>query len=580
VQGYRRAESGLLALPFTFYSYTMGALSKITANHAAGAVRNRMAHAAASMALGYTIVKVRTPSWAWDDMDFEDKVARSFDFSGLAAIYTDMGYRAIAMQNELGFESNFPIQPKFDGGTDTSSGYTPDETIDAGQAYQIFIDDILSHKATYTLFVSNEFENLSLDIATSSSWQDYLPLQYFAKTIKNDAGKYEYGISFLQFNIDYPAPINFENNNYNSERSFVRTYISFQYVVNGANKLDTEFTSTQSLSRNNVIVPGSDWETTKYEVVDNTIIYLPDNVDFDKLAIVMYANIDVEGIKTRPVRVKKLSLAAKSLNALASNRINSKLGSYIYPVVEYGFYQDLDGFNPYSIYTDNTPFLYMTKNSGMRLQGSFDTQTTRSLTMRVNPERKDVYSLAAIQASVYFNNMGDMSSDRTIFEINGRVNTYLIKAKSIDATDRRIRLYATDLNGTEIETVGFYLNGQTSFSPTITVGEWNMLGIAFVNPLDMNRRPGAIKVVGPVLFNNLSYYALNRLQEAQRIESTPPYAEYSEDNYIGVDMERLYSIYTGTNKIIAGDDLTLSGDQYQYSVYQDLSVQTFTTKAV
>jgi len=118
IQGYRRVESGLLALPFTFYSYTMGALSKITGNYASGSVRNKAAHTAVALGLGYAIVKSRTPSWAWDDMDTEDKIMRSFDFSGLAAIYSDMTYRAIAMANEMGVESGFPIQPKFDAGTD------------------------------------------------------------------------------------------------------------------------------------------------------------------------------------------------------------------------------------------------------------------------------------------------------------------------------------------------------------------------------------------------------------------------------------------------------------------------------
>jgi hypothetical protein len=113
VQGYRRIESGLLALPFTFYTYTFGALNKITANHAAGAVRNRLAHAAVAMTLGAMIVKIRTPNYVWDNMDTEDKIARAFDFSGLAAIYSDMGYRALAMAHEMGFENNFPIEPKF-----------------------------------------------------------------------------------------------------------------------------------------------------------------------------------------------------------------------------------------------------------------------------------------------------------------------------------------------------------------------------------------------------------------------------------------------------------------------------------
>ena len=118
VQGYRRVESGLLALPFTFYSYTMGALSKITGNYASGSVRNKAAHTAVALGLGYAIVRSRTPSWAWDDMDTEDKIMRSFDFSGLAAIYSDMTYRAIAMANEMGVESSFPIQPKYDAGVD------------------------------------------------------------------------------------------------------------------------------------------------------------------------------------------------------------------------------------------------------------------------------------------------------------------------------------------------------------------------------------------------------------------------------------------------------------------------------
>lgn len=113
VKGYRRVESGLIALPFTFYSYTLGALTKITGNYASGAVRNKLAHTAVAIGLGAMIVKMRTPSWAWDNMDTEDKIARAFDFSGLAALYSDLGYRAISMVNELGFENPFPIEPKF-----------------------------------------------------------------------------------------------------------------------------------------------------------------------------------------------------------------------------------------------------------------------------------------------------------------------------------------------------------------------------------------------------------------------------------------------------------------------------------
>lgn len=113
VLGYARVESGLLALPFTFYSYTMGALSKITANYAAGSVRNPMAHMAVAMGLGSMIVRVRTPDYIWNDMEPQDKIARSFDFSGLAALYSDLTYRAITMAHEMGITNETFISPKF-----------------------------------------------------------------------------------------------------------------------------------------------------------------------------------------------------------------------------------------------------------------------------------------------------------------------------------------------------------------------------------------------------------------------------------------------------------------------------------
>jgi hypothetical protein len=118
VPGYVRFESGFLALPFTFYSFVVGALNKITGNMAAGAVRNKTAHIAVAMILGYSITKFRTPDWAWEKMDIEDKVMRSFDMSGIAALQSDMLYRTLSMAHEFGFDSGFPIQPKYSGGYD------------------------------------------------------------------------------------------------------------------------------------------------------------------------------------------------------------------------------------------------------------------------------------------------------------------------------------------------------------------------------------------------------------------------------------------------------------------------------
>ena len=119
VKGYARVESGLLSLPLTFYTFTMGALNKITANYAQGNVRNKALHFATAMFLGYNIVKFRTPNFAWDEMSAEDKMLRAFDFSGLAALHSDMGYRLLETVQGLGGAEDFPISPKFRSDPDT-----------------------------------------------------------------------------------------------------------------------------------------------------------------------------------------------------------------------------------------------------------------------------------------------------------------------------------------------------------------------------------------------------------------------------------------------------------------------------
>ena len=123
VPGYVRYESGLMTIPFAFYTYTFGALTKITGNYAQGAVQNKSAHVAASLILGGLIVKYRTPDFVWNDMSMQDKAARALDFSGLAAMHTDLAYRTLAMANEFGANvDSFPIKPKFDGGFDPTGG--------------------------------------------------------------------------------------------------------------------------------------------------------------------------------------------------------------------------------------------------------------------------------------------------------------------------------------------------------------------------------------------------------------------------------------------------------------------------
>ena len=101
-RGYSRIENGLLGLPFQFYSYTLASVNKITASYATGAVRNRAVGLVASMGLAYMGLELKNKDWVMDKMDLSDKIARSFDMSGVAALYSDTVYRAMETSMAMG----------------------------------------------------------------------------------------------------------------------------------------------------------------------------------------------------------------------------------------------------------------------------------------------------------------------------------------------------------------------------------------------------------------------------------------------------------------------------------------------
>ena len=115
IKGYARIESGLLAFPFQFYSYSLGALNKITTAAAQNRLKNRMLGLSLSLGLGMMIVKVKTPDWVFEDMTWRDWFVRGFDQGGIAALYTDIMYQSMQTSLAMGAPNitGGLIQPKF-----------------------------------------------------------------------------------------------------------------------------------------------------------------------------------------------------------------------------------------------------------------------------------------------------------------------------------------------------------------------------------------------------------------------------------------------------------------------------------
>ena len=535
--------------------------------------------------------------------------------------------------------------PAYGGVTDTVNG-----GISGGGVVILDEDRLLDHIASYTLLPETIFDVYKLTVSANAYWEDQLPLTYFAESVLDKRGDQYFDLDFIQFNIDYPItsktiaietepePWTYEelaneygfpfqrsytsldnylftgyndyedlknkiskDYRYDTDGAIVKSYVTFQYTELGANQTYFYFTKTERPSRDGILIPGTDWMTTKYEVVDNMIIYPPSGVDFTDLSIVTHIEINVKDTQTNNVAIKKLSYASQALNESDGSPIGTRFGTSIYPYTKSGIYYNFKKNNPFSIYTGSSPYLYLTKTSGIQVKGKHDPLVNRGLAIPINTSRADNFKVIAMQMAVRFDGDYFPFAPTQIFEIESK-GTYLrFYMVACDPTGRRARIYAIDTKTGLVQNgIGFYWNGKIVKEPVVTLQEWGFLGISFADSLDFSYFEGAVRLTGPLMFNSISYYQSTNLQEVQNIAERPWFRvkvlgaypldwEFwnlesfnwnkvlvlSETSYYGVNPSNVYKSYTGTNKIIVDDERPVSFGEYSYTVFKDVGWNQF-----
>lgn len=512
------------------------------------------------------------------------------------------------------------------------------------------------HIASYTISPKSYFGNFVIDTLADSYWEDYIPLSYFAKYVTDANNGSRYDIDFIQFNVNYPAPSRFteeqtdgswtyeelqeqyslpvqrtyesldnqlftgyqdyldlknkaeKSYKYDTSSSLVKTYITFQYLKNGASEPSEYFTDIVSAPKNGVVIPGSsseDWSRTKYEVVDNMIIYPPAGINFSELALVTHIEFKVDGLKYNPIKIKKLQYASQALNDTTPVGIGTRFGTKIYPYKKSGVYYDYKSRNPFSIYKGSSPYLYLTRTSGIQIRGDYDPLVNRGLSIPLNEGLSSSYKIIASQVAIRYDEDFFPFAPTEIFQIESRNSLLKFYLVANHPSGKRAKIYAVDAKTGKLENgIAFYWNGKIVKEPNITIKQWGMLGISFSNTLNLNNYLGAFRITGPILFNMLSHYQSTNLQEVQQI-TTRPWLKVKESgslefdwqfwdlsyiwngvlvlasrSYYGVDPADVYKTYTGTNKIIVDDTRALTLNSYEYNVLKDISWQTQTLSAV
>ena len=506
---------------------------------------------------------------------------------------------------------------------------------------------LINHLASYTLLPTEAYDKFFLDIGVSGHWQDYLPLSYFAKYVNNAQGASYYDLDFLQFNLGYPSPsklLEKETNSswtyedlkeeysapiqqtyyqidnslitgwndyedlsqkalkyyeYDTSESFVKSYVTFQYIAEGANALDETFNINVPAKEGSIIDIDNypDWAASKFEIVDNTIIYPSKSVDFNDLAVVYSIEFNVRGIINRPIKIKELEIASQALSDNAFNSVGTRFGVDLVPYKKSGIYFDYKSKNPFSIYKSSTPYLYLTKNSGIEVRGDFNFETNRGIAMPINKELSDEYRVSSMQAWMFANQDFFSASPIEIFEIKYKEDIIKFYMVADSPSGSRAKIYATSsLTGTEYTGLTYFWNGISVQNPVITIKEWGSLGLQFSSALNFDLYTGAINLNGPILFNNISFYQANNLQTIQSIVTRPwqkveienEWTYWSENfswqealvvsssELYGVNPTDVYKNYLGTNKIIIDDNEGMTFDSNQIKIYTDTTWETKT----
>jgi hypothetical protein len=381
----------------------------------------------------------------------------------------------------------------------------------------------------------------------------------------------------------------------------VKSYVSFQYLKNNPSAKNSYFT-TMPASQNNVVSPGSEWITTKYEVVDGTIIYPPKGIRITDVSLVTHLEWTVPGIISNPLVVKKMQYASQAFNEVSSNPVGTRFGSPVFPYLKYGSYFDYKSRNPYRIYKGSSPYLYLTKNSGIEKVGDYDEFVNRGFSVPVNKDVADSYKVIAMQAFLRYGKESFPSEPEQIFEIESKDTYIKFYIVANDISGKRARIYGINAKTGDFENgIAFYWNGNLVREPVITLSDWGVLGVSFARVLDFDSYPGGLRFTGSVLVNNISQYQATSLQEIQRntlrswFLASINLTEWnfwnqdftwngvliaSQSNIFGVNPSDIYKTYTGTNKIIIDDDVPLTVNKYEYTAYQGITWQTRILPAV
>jgi hypothetical protein len=479
------------------------------------------------------------------------------------------------------------------------------------------------HTANYTLTAIKKYGLFFPDVAVAGYWEDYMPLSYFGKSITNYDLSSNHELDMIQYNQDFPEPpksssiietsdwqyihlfeeysepilLTYEDLNndfytgwrnyaemsqnsvrtnfYETKDSNLRSYISFQKVKDGANRSLADFSSFAKPLTSGIIDPSDfslDWQETAFETTTGTVIYPPRrnyltnrDINFNEYAIVYHLEFKSEGILHQPIRFKELQLASQVYESTGFTPVGSRFGIPVYYYSKRGIYFDLKAKNPVATYKKSTPYLYLDRHSGWKIKGDFDIDVDRGIAIPINLPAARNIEVSSIQLWLRFSEEEFPEEPIMIFSIdhNDGIYDFFIQA---DGSKKRGSIFAVDRNTAEIvETIEYYVNGESVNRPYLGEKEWSMLGLQFGKLLNFHNRTGLINLNGPLTYNNVSYNLATNIEKNETVETR------SWQNFYKTQTENITNVSI-IPAVLDEDDNVVTPAQVRYTANTTLKV--------
>jgi hypothetical protein len=388
-------------------------------------------------------------------------------------------------------------------------------------------DFIIDYIGNYSLLFKKTNQSLVMDIGVSGYWEDSIPLSRLGSFVQSGGRRKVYDLDLIQFNIDAPSKI-FTRDNFDESQS-VNCYVSLQSFQDAGRVSYLSLNNIKDLDEQRYINfenINTNIDTTKFRVVDGTIIFPPKRIiNFDSAYITIHIEAKSLGTQTSSVSLQKLALSSLAFDETSLYPIKTTTGSEVFPFSRIGQVYTPKLKNPFLIGKGSVPYLYLTGDSGITAlpYPDFDevavNTAARGLSFPINPNQNLNYNFDGATFWFAYNKRNEILEKEKIFSIfvfEKRYNFYVEPEPSNKRA--KITVYEANTVGVETTTSNFdiFENGIKK-EVYVRPLSWSLIGLVPKNSIVVDGVVGQFEIYPGALVNNVTFYQQNIEKEVDDI---------------------------------------------------------------